>query len=224
MGKSFYTIRALSSHSLNARKLRSHGFTSVLRLTIAAWVISALYCGGILVSARVRAENTTPAAPPVESVNSQFEYNVKAAYLYSFGRYIQWPENAFSPTEDAFVICVFVEDPFGEVLNVIAKTKTIQGHRIVVQKISSVEALTHCHILFVPRTIQPEQQLQIISKLQEKPILLVGESPGFTKNGGCVNFYLDGDQVRFEINADVIRQKKLHIDAKLLNLGKKVSE
>jgi hypothetical protein len=206
--------------------MRLPNFDSALWWTMTAWVILALYCESFLSLARGQSNSSTPATQPAESVKQQFEfeYHVKAAYLYSFGRYIQWPGSAFPPQEDAFVICLFGEDPFGDILNVISKTKTIQGHRIVVQTTSSLKALTHCHILFIPRTIQPELQFQIINELQDLPILVVGESPGFVKHGGCVNFYMDGDQVRFEINSDSIRQKKLFVDAKLLNLGKRVSE
>jgi hypothetical protein len=191
---------------------------------LGCWAMGMIFLAGAPAVVWGQAPETTDASQSAEANNPHYEYNVKAAFLYSFGRYIQWPGSAFPPQEDAFVICLFGEDPFGDILNVISKTKTIQGHRIVVQTMSSIKALTHCHILFIPRTIQPELQFQIINELQDLPILVVGESPGFVKHGGCVNFYMDGDQVRFEINSDSIRQKKLIVDAKLLNLGKRVLE
>jgi hypothetical protein len=198
-------------------------FFTIWRAT-TAWMFPALCCGIFLATGRCLAENTIQATQPTETAPTQFEYNVKAAYLYSFGRYITWPDSAFPIRDSEFVICLLGDDPFGEVLNVIAKTKTIQGHRIVIKKISSIEDLTHCHILFIPRTIKAEQLSPFVNKLQNKSILIVGESPGFIKNGACINFYFEGDQVRFEINSEAIRQEKLQIDAKLLNLGKRAAE
>jgi YfiR/HmsC-like len=159
-----------------------------------------------------------------DAVNPQYEYNIKAAFLYSFGRYVEWPKEAFAERSGAFVIGVCGEDPFGQALDRIAQAKTIQGRRIIIQRMATIEELQPCHILFVSRLITPEQQTAIYNKLRDKWTLLVGESPGFAVRGGGINFFLEGGTVRFEINVEAIRQEKLLLDAKLLNLGKKVSE
>lgn len=89
---------------------------------------------------------------------------------------------------------------------------------------ATIGELQPCHILFVSRSIPFPQQIEIINKMHGKPTLLVGESPGFAEHGGGINFFLEGGTVRFEINLEAVRQKKLIIDAKLLNLAKKVPE
>jgi hypothetical protein len=89
---------------------------------------------------------------------------------------------------------------------------------------ATIEELQPCHILFVSHSIPPAQQITIINKTRDKATLLVGEVPGFAERGGGINFFLEGGTVRFEINVEAIRQEKLLLDAKLLNLGKKVSE
>ena len=159
-----------------------------------------------------------------DAVNPQYEYNVKAAFLYSFGRYVQWPQDAFDGNSGPFVLGVCGEDPFGQALDRIAQAKTIQGRKIVIRRMPTIENLQPCHILFVPHTLPLAEQIAIISRMRDKPTLLVGETPGFAEHGGGINFFLEGGTVRFEINADAIRQQKLLIDAKLLNLGKKLPE
>jgi len=167
---------------------------------------------------------TTETAQPAEEINPQYEYNVKAAFLYSFGRYVEWPKDAFAAHSGDFVIGICGEDPFGQALDRIAQSKTIQGRRIIIQRMATTEELQPCHILFISHSIPPDQQSAIINKMRDKSTLLVGESPGFAERRGGINFFVEGGTVRFEINVDAIRQEKLMLDAKLLNLGKKVSE
>lgn len=171
------------------------------------------------------AEGQTPAesSPTPDSVNRQYAYNVKAAFLYNFGRYVEWPQEAFAGKDGPFVIGIFGENPFGTVLDRIAKAKTVQDRRIEVRNINSLDSLADCQILFIPNSVTVEQQQRIIEKLRKKPVLLVGEIPKFIDLGGGVDFFLDGNHVRFEINVDAIVRKKMQIDAKLLRIGKKVT-
>ncbi len=168
--------------------------------------------------------DATDAYQSAEAINPQYEYNVKAAFLYSFGRYVEWPKEAFAERSGAFVIGVCGEDPFGQILDRIAQSKTIQGRHIIIQRMATIEELQPCHILFVSRSIPLAQQIAIINKMRDKWTLLVGEVPGFAERGGGINFFLEGGTVRFEINVEAVRQEKLLLDAKLLNLGKKVAE
>jgi len=177
-------------------------------------------------SARVWGQLSEPteSVQQAETINPQYEYNVKAAFLYSFGRYVEWPKDAFSGREGAFVIGVCGEYPFGQSLDRIAQTKTIQGRRIIVQRMAAADELQPCQILFVSRSVPVDQQTVIINKIRndDKSTLLVGESPGFAERGGGINFYVENGMVRFEINIDAIRQEKVLLDAKLMNLGKKI--
>ena len=160
-------------------------------------------------------------AEPAISVPN--EYTVKAVFLYSFGRYIEWPENTFRNASDPFVIGIVGEDSFGGALDDIAAKKTIQDRRIVVRRFASPDQYKQpCHILFVSRSLPPDQQTALIRKTQAAAVLVVGETPGFAENGGGANFFIDGDRVRFEINVDTARRSRLRMDAKLLNLGKPV--
>jgi len=151
------------------------------------------------------------------------EYTIKAVFLYSFGRYIQWPENAFENASDAFVIGIVGEDRFAGALDEIASKKTVQDRRIAVRRFASADQFNQpCHILFVSQSLPPDQQTALVRKTQAAAVLLVGETPGFAENGGGANFFIDGDRVRFEINVGTARRSRLRMDAKLLNLGKPV--
>jgi hypothetical protein len=187
-----------------------------------AAVLAVVWCLAFGLASAV-AQSPAEVPPAGDPVNQQYEYNVKAAFIYSFGRYVEWPESAFAGKDAPFVIGVFGENPFGDVLDHIAKTKTIQDRRIVVRKVDSMDGLSACHILFVPRSATVEQQRQIAKSAAGKPLLLVGETQKFADFGGNVNFFLDGARVRFEINVEAIRREKMQINAKLLILGKKNS-
>ncbi len=163
------------------------------------------------------------AQPAEPAVRVSDEYTVKAAFLYNFGRYVEWPANTFRNASDPFVIGVVGEDSFGGKLDEVAAKKTIQDRRIVVQRFASPDQYKQpCHILFVSRSLSQDQQTALIKNTQGTTVLVVGEIPGFAENGGGVNFFIDGDRVRFEINVTTARQSRLRMDAKLLNLGKPV--
>ena len=203
---------------------KARNFLPPVRLTCWAAGMISLLLVDLIAQVRGQSPNLTESSRQAEATNLQHEYNVKAAFLYSFGRYVEWPKDAFEERSGAFVVGIFGEDPFEQILDRIAQSKTIQGRRIVIQKMASIEEMQTCHILFVSHSVSPAQHDAIINKMRDKPTLLVGETPGFAEHGGGLNFFLEGGTVRFEINVEAIRQKMLIIDAKLLNLGKKVPE
>ena len=148
------------------------------------------------------------------------EYHLKALFLYNFGGYVEWPADAFSSGQDPFVIGVLGSSPVDVTLKEISATKRINGRKIVVQRFASLDSLTPCQILFIARDVAPQQQVAAISRLQSHPVLVVGESPNFSGRGGCVNFIIEANRIRFEINIDAAKQHRLKISAKLLALAK----
>jgi hypothetical protein len=168
--------------------------------------------------------STEASADNAEVINPQYEDNVKAAFLYSFGRYVEWPIETFTSQSSEFIIGIMGDDSIRAVIDRIAQSKTIQGHRIVVHRIASLEDIPRCHILFISNELQQEQQSAIINKVRNSSTLLVGETPKFAEHGGGINFYIEKGAIKFEINIDAIRREKLVLDAKLLNLGRKISE
>ena len=160
------------------------------------------------------------AAQTADEAEINREYPIKAAYLYNFSRYVQWPANAFPTAETPFVIGVLGSDPFGDVLDDIARTKKVEGRQIVVKQVASMSAYTPCHILFLPASADPQQKAAAIKMGRGLPVLLVGESRDFAQQGGDINFFVEENKVRFEINPEAAKQARLRISSKLLSLAK----
>jgi hypothetical protein len=148
------------------------------------------------------------------------EYTVKAVFLYSFGRYCEWPQTAFDSASSPFVIGLLGEDSFGGAIDDIAAKKTLQERRIVVRRFASVDDYREpCQILFVSHSVSPDQQAAVIEKVGHSAVLVIGETPGYAERGATANFMVDGDRIRFEINIVNARRAQLRMDAKLLSLG-----
>ena len=184
------------------------------------WAVAALAAlAGALALRGAAAQAQTP-----ESGGLPTEYTVKAVFLYNFGRYVEWPEASLAGAPGLFVIGIVGEDAFGGALDEIAAKKTIQGHRIVVRRFASPdEYRPPCHILFASRSLTADQHAAVIAKTGGTGVLVVGETPGFAQQGATANFFIDEGRVRFEINGDAVRRAQLHMDAKLLSLGRPVS-
>lgn len=148
------------------------------------------------------------------------EYPLKALFLYNFGGYVEWPAEAFTSAEQPFVIGILGSAPLDDTLRELAQTKKVAGRRIVVEQFPSVDSVRACHILFIARDVSPQHERQVLANLQSQPVLIVGESPGFASRGGCVNFYIEANKIRFEINIEAARQQHLRISSKLLALAR----
>lgn len=152
------------------------------------------------------------------------EYAIKAAFLYHFLTYVEWPSDAFDSPDEPFVIGVFKTDPFGEVLDKIAETKTAGGRPILVRRLNSMSDVTDCHILFVPKSVPMETQDAVLAALRGSHVFAVGESDDFVDRGGAAQFFLEGNKVRFTFNTDAVENKSLKISSKLLSLAKSLPD
>ncbi len=148
------------------------------------------------------------------------EYPLKALFLYNFGSYVEWPPDSFSSEQAPFVIGVLGSAPLERTLRDLAATKTIGGRKILVESYSSVATIKPCQILFVARSVNPQQQRMALARLRNQHVLIVGESAGFAGQGGSVNFFIESNKIRFEINPESARQQHLKISSKLLSLAK----
>lgn len=110
-------------------------------------------------------------------------------------------------------------NPFGDALQQIAQKKKLNGRTIVVRQIATAEESGSCHIVFVTRSVSDEEEKALFEFATGKPVLLVGETPGFASRGGVINFYHSGGNVKFELNPDKSLENKLSLNAKLLTLG-----
>lgn len=146
------------------------------------------------------------------------EYEVKAAFLYNFARFVEWPEQTFRTEKDPLRICVLGEDPFGSSLRDTVNGKSVAGRGFAVTDISDAEAASSCQILFISSSWRKHSKA-FLAGHRMPGVLTVGESEGFCTQGGVVNFKLDGGRVGFEINVDAAAQANLRVSPKVLSLA-----
>ena len=146
------------------------------------------------------------------------EYQVKAAFLYNFAKFVEWPADAFKTARDPILVCVLGHNPFGNALEDAIRGKSIEGRTFAYRHVSDAESASACQILFVGSE-ESKHFRSLLENLKPMGILTVGEAQGFAASGGVINFKLDDGRVRFEINMAAAEHEQLHISAKLLSLA-----
>ncbi len=157
------------------------------------------------------------------TAQSSGEYEIKAAFLYNFAKFVEWPAEAFVDPQAPFVLGVVGEDPFGSVLAQTVGGKTVNGRQLMVRRFKHGEDLRGCHILFVSSS-EKKHLAQILESLKGSSVLTVGETDRFAQFGGAVNFILEANKVRFEINVDAAARARLKLSSKLLALARIVAD
>ncbi|MGC8784070.1 MAG: YfiR family protein [Armatimonadota bacterium] len=151
------------------------------------------------------------------------EAEVKAAFLYHFTSYVEWPASAFASNSSPFVIGVLGKSEVFPPLQNVVRGKNWNGRSFVVRHVDTAKEMRECHILFIADT-EAKRLPQILEILDDAPVLTVGESEGFAQKGGMINFFIEQNRVRFEINPDAAKRVRLTISSKLLHLAKVVRQ
>ena len=146
------------------------------------------------------------------------EYQVKAFFLYNFARYVEWPAETFKAANDPIVICILGQNPFGGALEQAVAGKVLGTRSFAVRQISDTPPGSSCHILFV-NSSERRRFRSMAGRLKGSAVLSVGETPGFTADGGVINFKLENGKVRFEIDVEAAGREHLRISSKLLSLA-----
>ena len=147
------------------------------------------------------------------------EYELKAAFLYNFAKFVEWPPEAFAGDRSPLTICVHGTDPFGDTLDNVVRGESLGERSLLVQRPESLDGLRDCHVLFVSRS-ERTRFAEILSRVQGEPVLTVGDTDGFLKAGGVISFVLEENKVRFQINPEAAERSRLKISSKLLRLAK----
>jgi hypothetical protein len=176
----------------------AHGARLTSRLTrLLAWIVPC-------------AVSLVPGAMIAQDVS--LEYRVKAAYLFNFAKFVEWPPAA---RRGALTICVAGRNVFGDALERTVTGESVDGRPLAVRVI--LEPMDGCHILFVPRGAAAPAYLRAS---QDAPVLTGGEMPRFIDEGGVANFVLEGTNVRFEISQPAAERVGLRISSRLLRLAR----
>lgn len=157
-----------------------------------------------------------PAAVP--AADQPVEHEVKAAFLYHFAQYVEWPETAFDAPRSPFVLGVAGDDGFLTAISSAVADKSVAGHRIVVRAVRTPAETGGCHMVFVAPS-EASGLPGILGGLDALPVLAVGDIPGFAEAGGAIGFAIRDGRVVFQINTDAVRRAGLRISSKLLRLA-----
>lgn len=148
------------------------------------------------------------------------EYTVKAAFLFHFAQFVEWPEGTFQNTNSPLVYCTIGEDPFQGALEASFKGKAIGPHSLQVKHLKDSSEAHGCHVVFLGKVKRrvPEE----LAILQGYPILTIGETEHFVKDSGMIGFCMEENKIRFNINLEAAEKSNLKISARLLMLAKTV--
>lgn len=146
------------------------------------------------------------------------EYDLKAAFLFNFAKFVEWPESAFAGERAPLSICVYGQDPFGLALDAVVQGERVGERSLLVQRPDSLDDLEECHVLFVARS-EKGRLGEVLERVKGEPVLTVSDTDGFLRAGGIINFILEGSKVRFLIDQEAAERSGLEISSKLMRLA-----
>jgi hypothetical protein len=146
------------------------------------------------------------------------EYEVKAAFLFNFAKFVDWPEGSFTAPEQGLRLCVLGSDPFGQTLDQVVSGKEVNGRPVEVRRVQAPAVPPHCHILFLSGS-EDERLGQHLRHLRHVSVLTVSDVDGFAERGGVIGMRMDQNKVRFEVNMIAARDAKLKLSSQLLKVA-----
>ena len=150
------------------------------------------------------------------------EYDVKAAFLLNFVRFVDWSDRMRGDTDKELILGIAGEDRFGNALNLIRGAK-VKSRTLVIKNVVDSNSLINCDILFISAS-EKDRLPTLMAALKDLPILTVSEIEGFAQRGGIINFITVEKKIRFEINPDAAKQVGIHISSQLLQLARIVTD
>ena len=161
--------------------------------------------------------STVPAA-----ADRPYEYQLKAAFLTRFARYVEWPDSLDTGKKNQpLVIGILGKDPFASLIDEILAKKKSNGRAVVVKRFAKLEDLESSHILYISDS-EAQDIKEILVQLEQKPVLTVGDMKGFTSVGGMIQFITRGERIQLQIRNEAVKAAGLQINAKLLKVARVV--
>lgn len=149
------------------------------------------------------------------------EYAVKAAFLLNFTKFIEWPAAAFESSGSPLCMCILGDDPFGSVLDQLVQDESVNGRKLVVQRIRRQPRPKSCQVLFISKL---EKDIPEILAGLESGVLTVSDRDGFLREGGMIAFVIENRHVRFDINQRAAVSARLALSARLLSVARSVQK
>lgn len=160
---------------------------------------------------------------PLHAASPSIEYRIKAVALLNVAKFTQWPTRALPRPGSPFVFGIKGDDPFGNSLTEALQGETISGHPVTAQLLKPEDEGHNCHLLFIGRS-EAAKLGEILKSLEGKPILTVSDVEEFTGHGGMIQFVLQEDRVRFDINASAATNSDLKLSSKLLSVARRITD
>ena len=158
------------------------------------------------------------SGPRPGRAQSPAEYEIKAAFMYNFAKFVQWPESAFAQPQSPLVLCVIGKDVFGPALDTIDH-KLAQGRELQVRRQVRLEDARSCHILFISESERP-RLATIFKAVAAGSVLTIGDTDRFAESGGIIGLYDLDEKVQFSINLEQAHSASLQINSQLLKLAR----
>jgi hypothetical protein len=143
--------------------------------------------------------------------------DVEAAYLYNFGKLVDWPPHPDS-AQGPFTICIVGKDDFGRTLDSLVSHETLQGRSILAKRLPTIANVDACQIVYIGLSEQ-SRMAKDLEALKDKPALTVSSLPGFLNHGGIIQFVLEQNSVRFAVNLNAAAQAHLTLSAELVKVA-----
>ena len=164
----------------------------------------------------------TAAASTMDAQQAPTEYQVKAAYLFNFLKFVEWPDDPTRDSQGRWVIGVVGNSPIAGELTQLVSAKSVNGHELQIKSFQPTEDLRACHILFISAS-ETKRLPSILTALRGSSVLTVGDVENFNESGGMIQFVMEDGRVRFAIDVGATGRARLKISSKLLSLARAVT-
>jgi ATP adenylyltransferase/5',5'''-P-1,P-4-tetraphosphate phosphorylase II len=183
-------------------KYKSGGIVKVIKL-LTSLLFFIFYCNVLPVKGQQK---------------PSLEYQVKAAFLFNFTKFVNWPSVVFKSADDPFVIGIVGDDPFGPYLDELVKGERLGTHKIVIQRYNNTSDVVNCHMLFI--NTNPLAQQEILGLTDNQNILTVSNTDNTVSRNGSICFFKQDNKIKIKINLAATKKSKLKISSKLLSVAK----
>lgn len=150
------------------------------------------------------------------------EYQVKAAFLYNLVKFVEWPKKSLPDSSPTMNLCIAGEDQLGSVLEAY-EGEVVRNRKLLIKRVKELHQMHECHILYICES-EHERLSEILRGLKGLSILTAGDKKDFAKKGVIINFYLEENKVRFEVNVDAANRARLIISSKPLKIARIVHD
>ena len=150
------------------------------------------------------------------------EYQIKAGFFFNFTRFVVWPESAFVTATSPILACVAGETPLTDLVTDVAVGKVVNGRAVSIKRVKVSDDLRRCNLLFISAAEQ-RRTAEILASLNKANTLTVGETAGFAQAGGMINFSIQENKVKLELNLDATTRAGLKVNSKLIAVSRLIS-